>query len=356
MLRAIAKRAGQLFQQSEELSAASSSIIQDDDSTDAQSMATTTQFDFDREIIASAAYQRQINFARLLENRQRTFAGGSRTVIPDRSRRSDDFSSHDALSGVTAALDTTGTDSRDEPPIVLISAGTKLVEPPEYSIADGTAVAKAASPYDSPTTHAEAQAVALLQGLSPGPNVPLSISSSPSLSSQAATTHFRSTPELTAQSSGQLHDSGGIENYLKTKFEIMFYEAWTHPATQQAWAQQASQRKVVFIGDPNCGKSVAIKRLVDGSGFTWIAGPTAPTVFDDYETEVRVNGAVIHLQIADTAGFESYDRLRPLTYPDSHIIVLCCNIDLKFSLENIEEKVSRDQIYVTLYGSTDLLL
>jgi Ras family protein A len=37
----------------------------------------------------------------------------------------------------------------------------------------------------------------------------------------------------------------------------------------------------------------------------------------------------------DTAGQEDYDRLRPLSYPDAHIIVMCFAIDSPDSLENV---------------------
>lgn len=40
----------------------------------------------------------------------------------------------------------------------------------------------------------------------------------------------------------------------------------------------------------------------------------------------------------DTAGQEDYDRLRPLSYPDTDVILICFSIDEPDSLENIPEK------------------
>ena len=40
----------------------------------------------------------------------------------------------------------------------------------------------------------------------------------------------------------------------------------------------------------------------------------------------------------DTAGQEDYDRLSPLAYPNSDVILMCFSIDLPDSLENILEK------------------
>ena len=39
-----------------------------------------------------------------------------------------------------------------------------------------------------------------------------------------------------------------------------------------------------------------------------------------------------------TAGQEDYDRLRPLSYPDTDVILMCFSIDSPDSLENIPEK------------------
>jgi Ras family len=46
------------------------------------------------------------------------------------------------------------------------------------------------------------------------------------------------------------------------------------------------------------------------------------------------------LALWDTAGQEDYDRLRPLSYPDSHVILICFAIDSPDSLDNVQEKVS----------------
>lgn len=38
-------------------------------------------------------------------------------------------------------------------------------------------------------------------------------------------------------------------------------------------------------------------------------------------------------------GQEDYDRLRPLSYPDSHVIMICFAVDSPDSLDNVQEKV-----------------
>ena len=46
----------------------------------------------------------------------------------------------------------------------------------------------------------------------------------------------------------------------------------------------------------------------------------------------------MELALWDTAGQEDYDRLRPLSYPDTDVILMCFSVDSPDSLENIPEK------------------
>lgn len=64
-----------------------------------------------------------------------------------------------------------------------------------------------------------------------------------------------------------------------------------------------------------------------------------PTVFENYVADVEVDGKHVELALWDTAGQEDYDRLRPLSYPDSHVILICFATDSPDSLDNVQEKV-----------------
>lgn len=73
-----------------------------------------------------------------------------------------------------------------------------------------------------------------------------------------------------------------------------------------------------------------------------------PTVFENYVADVEVDGKHVELALWDTAGQEDYDRLRPLSYPDSHVILICFAIDSPDSLDNVQEKVhSLSHIFLT---------
>jgi Ras family protein A len=65
-----------------------------------------------------------------------------------------------------------------------------------------------------------------------------------------------------------------------------------------------------------------------------------PTVFENYVADVEVDGIHTELALWDTAGQEDYDRLRPLSYPDSHAIIISFAIDSPDSLNEVQEKVS----------------
>lgn len=49
---------------------------------------------------------------------------------------------------------------------------------------------------------------------------------------------------------------------------------------------------------------------------------------------------MVELALWDTAGQEDYDRLRPLSYPETDVILMCFAIDQPTSFSNIQDRVS----------------
>jgi Rho family protein len=56
-------------------------------------------------------------------------------------------------------------------------------------------------------------------------------------------------------------------------------------------------------------------------------------------TQVQFDNKQIELALWDTAGQEEYDRLRPLSYPESDVILIVFSVDFPTSLANVQDKV-----------------
>ncbi|VDN56847.1 unnamed protein product [Dracunculus medinensis] len=96
----------------------------------------------------------------------------------------------------------------------------------------------------------------------------------------------------------------------------------------------AIRKKLVIVGDGACGKTcLLIVFSKDQFPDVYV-----PTVFENYVADIEVDGKQVELALWDTAGQEDYDRLRPLSYPDTDVILMCFSIDSPDSLENIPEK------------------
>lgn len=94
------------------------------------------------------------------------------------------------------------------------------------------------------------------------------------------------------------------------------------------------ERKLIAVGDGGCGKTSLL------TVYTTREFPRTyvPTVFETYVQDLTHNGRPVSLALWDTAGQEEYDRLRPLSYPESNVILVCFAIDCPPSLENIIDK------------------
>ncbi len=92
--------------------------------------------------------------------------------------------------------------------------------------------------------------------------------------------------------------------------------------------------KAVFVGDGACGKTCLLISYTKGS----FPLEYIPTVFDNYDVQVMVDGKPLNLGLWDSAGQEDYDRLRPQSYPQSDVVVICFSISSPPSLENVWAK------------------
>lgn len=94
------------------------------------------------------------------------------------------------------------------------------------------------------------------------------------------------------------------------------------------------KRKLVIVGDGACGKTSLLYVFTLGEFPTQYT----PTVFDNYVIDCRIDGKAVQLALWDTAGQEEYERLRPLSYNNSHIILIGFALDIPDSLDNAASK------------------
>ncbi|KAI5815546.1 small GTPase superfamily [Pyronema omphalodes] len=99
-------------------------------------------------------------------------------------------------------------------------------------------------------------------------------------------------------------------------------------------SNKTTQRKIVLLGDGACGKTSLLNVFTRG----YFPQVYEPTVFENYVHDVYVDNTHIELSLWDTAGQEEFDRLRSLSYSDTHTIMLCFSVDSRDSLENVESK------------------
>ncbi|KAJ6490159.1 small GTPase-binding protein [Mycena vulgaris] len=95
------------------------------------------------------------------------------------------------------------------------------------------------------------------------------------------------------------------------------------------------RRKLVIVGDMACGKTCLLTVFAKGT----FPESFIPTVFESWVADVTVDAKCIELALWDTAaGQTEYEQLRPLSYPDAHVVLICFAIDRPDSLDNVREK------------------
>jgi small GTP-binding protein len=90
--------------------------------------------------------------------------------------------------------------------------------------------------------------------------------------------------------------------------------------------------KVLLLGDGAAGKTCFLIRGTAGT----FPQDYIPTVFDNYSAFMRCEKYDVLLSVGlwDTFGRSDYDRLRPLSYPGTDVMVLCFDVTSRVQFDN----------------------
>ncbi|KAK7477719.1 hypothetical protein BaRGS_00031007 [Batillaria attramentaria] len=92
--------------------------------------------------------------------------------------------------------------------------------------------------------------------------------------------------------------------------------------------------KCVVVGDGGVGKTSMLLRYVNDDFLT----EYMPTCFDSYSVPLDLGDKQGSLVLIDTAGQETYDRLRTLSYYNTDIFVVCFSVASMDSFINVRSR------------------
>jgi small GTP-binding protein len=129
---------------------------------------------------------------------------------------------------------------------------------------------------------------------------------------------------LTQTSDATLHQYRESKSFIKDKQPV--------PITIERIPER---KKIVLVGDGAAGKTSFLAYYSEKK----FLEEYVPTVFENITMNATVQGVPYELALWDTSGQDDYARLRPVSYPDTDVFLVCFSVDSKTSFVNAETKV-----------------
>uniref|UniRef100_A0A915D8N5 Uncharacterized protein n=1 Tax=Ditylenchus dipsaci TaxID=166011 RepID=A0A915D8N5_9BILA len=101
----------------------------------------------------------------------------------------------------------------------------------------------------------------------------------------------------------------------------------------QKYGSYANKKEIrcVLVGDACVGKTSLIVAYTT-NGFS---DRYTPTAFDNFSVTVNVDEKPLRLELCDTAGRSEFDTIRPLSYADANVFLLCFSVAKPESLSAV---------------------
>lgn len=93
--------------------------------------------------------------------------------------------------------------------------------------------------------------------------------------------------------------------------------------------------KCVVVGNDTVGKTALLITYTTGK----FPEEYVP-IFDNYAVTVMISGEPYTLGLFDLSKMDDWDRLRPLSYPQTDVFIICFSIVSPASFENAREMVT----------------
>uniref|UniRef100_A0A3Q0SPU4 Rho-related GTP-binding protein RhoG n=1 Tax=Amphilophus citrinellus TaxID=61819 RepID=A0A3Q0SPU4_AMPCI len=95
-----------------------------------------------------------------------------------------------------------------------------------------------------------------------------------------------------------------------------------------------SSIKCVMVGDLEVGKTCLFISYTTNQ----FPSEYVPTVSNNFVMTVMIREMEYTLKVCDTSGHDDYDRLRPLSYPQTDVFLVCFSTVSPSTVDNVKEK------------------